>query len=205
MQTLAQFVWAPRVQTQSAGSRLSAVSMIFILTVSLISVTVDNATDFQVSFLFSRKSQSTKVFYKEEGQPWSGNNFLFSLDRFKDEIECDRIVLRAFLTPHLVATFRASKPDYLHQLLQEAEGNGEGPDGGGLGRKSFSSGTKISAQVGMTSNSFAGSSHLPVSCSLITFFVDVTQNLNLFVVFIKRKTRRRRSICYSELSETVKF
>lgn len=67
--------------------------------------------------------------------------------RFKDEIECDRIVLRAFLTPHLVATFRASKPDYLHQLLQEAEGNGEGPDGGGLGRKSFSSGTKISAQM----------------------------------------------------------
>lgn len=107
-----------------------------------------------------------------------------SLDRFKDEIECDRIVLRAFLTPHLVATFRASKPDYLHQLLQEAEGNGEGPDGGGLGRKSFSSGTKISAQVGMTSNSFAGSSHLSVSCTLITFFVDVTQNLNLFVVFI---------------------
>ena len=99
--------------------------------------------------------------------------FSLSLDRFKDEIECDRIVLRAFLTPHLVATFRASKPDYLHQLLQEAEGNGEGPDGGGLGRKNFSSGTKIAAQVGMTSNPFAGSSHFPVSCSLITFFTDV--------------------------------
>ncbi|KAJ7369631.1 hypothetical protein OS493_037494 [Desmophyllum pertusum] len=40
--------------------------------------------------------------------------------RFKDEVECDRIVLRAFLTPHLVAAFRAAKPDYLHQLLQEA-------------------------------------------------------------------------------------
>ena len=84
MQTLAQFVWVPRVQTQSTGSRLSAVSMIFILTVSLISDTVltsnaeDNAADFQVSFLFSRKSQSTKVFYKEEGQPWSGNNFFIS-------------------------------------------------------------------------------------------------------------------------------
>ena len=77
MQTLAQFVWVPRVQTQSAGSRLSAVSMIFIPTVSLISNAEDDATEFKVSFLFSRKSQSTKVFYKEEGQPWSGNNFLY--------------------------------------------------------------------------------------------------------------------------------
>ena len=184
MQTLAQFVWVIRVQTQSAGSSLSAVSMIFIPTVSLISVTVltinaeDDATDFKVSFLFSRKSQSTKVFYKEQGARTAvvRKQFSLSLDRFKDEIECDRIVLRAFLTSHLVATFRASKPDYLHQLLQEAEWNGEGPDGGGLGRKSFSSGTKIAAQVGMTSNSFAGSSHLPVFCSLITVFVEVTQN-----------------------------
>lgn len=74
--------------------------------------------------------------------------FLF-LGRFKDEIECDRIVLRAFLSPHLVATFRASKPDYFHQLLQEAveAGGGEGPDGGGAGRKTFSSGTKAAALV----------------------------------------------------------
>ena len=74
-----------------------------------------------------------------------------SLDRFKDEIECDRIVLRAFLSPHLVATFRASKPDYLHQLLHETggAGGGEGPDGGGHGRKSFSSGAKAAAQVGI--------------------------------------------------------
>lgn len=128
--------------------------------------------------------------------------FSLSLDRFKDEIECDRIVLRAFLTSHLVATFRASKPDYLHQLLQEAEGNGEGPDGGGMGRKNFTSGAKNAAQVRMTSNSFAGSSHLPVSCSLITAFVDVTQNLNLLVVFILGKTCPL--ICYFELSETVK-
>lgn len=68
------------------------------------------------------------------------------LDRFKDEIECDRIVLRAFLSPHLVASFRASKPDYFHQLLQEAEG-AEGPDGTGAGRKGFSSGTKAAALV----------------------------------------------------------
>ena len=83
MQTLAQFVWVLHVHTQSADSRLSAVSMIFIRTVSLISVPVlnsdteDDATDFKVSCLFSRKSQSTKVFYKEEGQPCSGNNFLY--------------------------------------------------------------------------------------------------------------------------------
>ena len=69
-------------------------------------------------------------------------------DRFKDEVECDRIVLRAFLTPHLVTSFRAAKPDYHHQLLQEAGGaGGEGPDGGGHGRKSFSSGAKNAAQV----------------------------------------------------------
>ena len=41
--------------------------------------------------------------------------------RFKDEIECDRIVLRAFQTPHKVSAFRSSKPDYLQQLIQEAE------------------------------------------------------------------------------------
>lgn len=68
--------------------------------------------------------------------------------RFKDEVECDRIVLRAFLTPHLVTSFRAAKPDYHQQLLQEDGGaGGEGPDGGGHGRKSFSSGTKNAAQV----------------------------------------------------------
>ena len=65
--------------------------------------------------------------------------------RFKDEVECDRIVLRAFLTPHLVTSFRAAKPDYHHQLLQEAGGaGGEGTDGGGHGRKSV---TKNAAQV----------------------------------------------------------
>ena len=71
-----------------------------------------------------------------------------SFCRFKDEVECDRIVLRAFLSPHLVTSFRAAKPDYHHQLLQEADGTGgEGPDGGGHGRKSSSSGTKNAAQV----------------------------------------------------------
>ena len=69
--------------------------------------------------------------------------------RFKDEVECDRIVLRAFLTPHLVTAFRAAKPDYLHQLLQEAGGtrSGEGTDGGVSGRKSFSSAAQKAAQV----------------------------------------------------------
>ncbi|XP_031554688.1 cilia- and flagella-associated protein 44-like isoform X2 [Actinia tenebrosa] len=59
--------------------------------------------------------------------------------RFKDEVECERIVLRAFLTEHLVSSFRASKPDYLHLLLQEAEGTtGKGQEGqdGGTNKKS---------------------------------------------------------------------
>jgi len=73
---------------------------------------------------------------------------VLSFYRFKDEVECDRIVLRAFLTPHLVTSFRAAKPDYHHQLLHEAGGaGGEGPDGGGQGRKGFSSGAKNAAQV----------------------------------------------------------
>lgn len=69
--------------------------------------------------------------------------------RFKDEVECDRIVLRAFLTPHLVTAFRAAKPDYLHQLLQEAvgTGGGEGTDGGASGRKTFTSASQKAAQM----------------------------------------------------------
>ncbi|XP_067037270.1 cilia- and flagella-associated protein 44-like isoform X2 [Acropora muricata] len=67
--------------------------------------------------------------------------------RFKDDIECERIVLRAFLSPHLVATFRASKPDYFHQLLNEAlgTGSGEGPDVGVVGRKTLVGGAKAAA------------------------------------------------------------
>ena len=76
MPTLSQFVWILVFKPSLyAGFRLSAVSMIFISTVSLISVTVlnsnteDDATDFKVSFLFSLKFRNTKVFYKEKGQP----------------------------------------------------------------------------------------------------------------------------------------
>lgn len=54
-------------------------------------------------------------------------------DRFKDEIECERIVLRAFQTTHKVSSFRASKTEYLKQLIREADENasrgGDGADG----------------------------------------------------------------------------
>ena len=48
-----------------------------------------------------------------------------------------------------MTTFRASKPDDFYQLLHEAvgAGGGEGPDGGGAGRKSFAGGAKIAALV----------------------------------------------------------
>lgn len=57
--------------------------------------------------------------------------------------------MRAFLSPHLVATFRASKPDYFHQLLNEAldTGSGEGPDVGVIGRKTLVGGAKAAALV----------------------------------------------------------
>lgn len=57
--------------------------------------------------------------------------------------------MRAFLSPHLVATFRASKPDYFYQLLNEAvgTGSGEGPDVGVVGRKSLVGGAKAAALV----------------------------------------------------------
>ncbi|XP_048588414.1 cilia- and flagella-associated protein 44-like isoform X2 [Nematostella vectensis] len=62
-------------------------------------------------------------------------------NRFKDELECERIVLIAFLTEHQVSSFRKSKPDYLQQLLQDAEGptskTAEGGEGVG-GKKATS-------------------------------------------------------------------
>lgn len=93
---------------------------------------------------------------------------LIYLDRFKDDIECERIVLRAFLSPHLVATFRASKPDYFHQLLNEAlgTGSGEGPDVGVVWRKTLVGGAKAAALVTTNTLSFVGP--LGTFCGLIS-------------------------------------
>ena len=42
--------------------------------------------------------------------------------RFKDVVECERIVLKAFMTPHEVTSFRASKlSDDFYQLKAEYE------------------------------------------------------------------------------------
>ncbi|XP_068733143.1 cilia- and flagella-associated protein 44-like isoform X1 [Montipora capricornis] len=94
---------------------------------------------------------SKKIELVRKEMAWQAEKYTIGLKklqkRFKDNIECERIVLRAFLSPHLVTTFRASKPDDFYQLLQEAvgAGGGEGPDGGGAGRKSFVGGAKIAA------------------------------------------------------------
>ena len=143
MQTLAQFVWVPRVQTQSAGSRLSAVSMIFIRTVSLISVPVlnseteDDATDFKVSFLFSRKSQSTKVFYKEEGQPWSGNNFLY----LSTDSKMKSSVTASFCAPFslLIWSPLSERPNQIifTSYYRKRKGMEKAPTGEDWGEKAF--------------------------------------------------------------------
>ena len=45
-----------------------------------------------------------------------------SCSRFKDVVECERIVLKAFMTPHEVTSFRASKlSDDFYQLKAEYE------------------------------------------------------------------------------------
>ena len=143
MQTLAQFVWVLHVHTQSADSRLSAVSMIFIRTVSLISVPVlnsdteDDATDFKVSFLFSRKSQSTKVFYKEEGQPWSGNNFLYLSTDSKMKLS----VTASFCAPFslLIWSPLSERPNQIifTSYYRKRKGMERAPTGEDWGEKAF--------------------------------------------------------------------
>ena len=47
---------------------------------------------------------------------------MFRCDRFKDTVECERVVVKAFLTPHEVATFRASTlSEGFYQVKAEME------------------------------------------------------------------------------------
>ncbi|CAG5122902.1 unnamed protein product, partial [Candidula unifasciata] len=57
---------------------------------------------------------------------WESEKLQIALDkikkRFKDDVECERIVVKAFLTPHEVSSFRSSKlSEEFHQLKAELD------------------------------------------------------------------------------------